>query len=306
MVGLALGLVGLGAWRLDTASGQGTVMKVVSPDSCPPGGGECEVQIQVENVANLGAYEWQIVYDPDVIELREPPASAIVDGGFLGDSGRMVSCQPPLLPPSQGLEPGNVRFGCNTFGSGPGVGDNGVLSTITFVPVADGSPNIQFVCAGLGTPLGDDIPISNVPACGSAVIPTFTPTPGPGYTPGPGNTPGPGDTPGPGYTPGPTDTPIPTGPTPTPTPLPPGLEAVLLVAGCNPVASTYPDDTSIQTIADAVGPAGNLVSLWKFDLGTWRAFSPQYPQVSDLTEADLLDVVFACVGGPGAFVRPVV
>jgi hypothetical protein len=96
------------------------------------------------------------------------------------------------------------------------------------------------------------------------------------------------------------------GPRPTPTPLPPGLEAVPLAAGCNPVTSTYPDGTPIQTLADAVGPAGNLISLWMFEAGTWRAFSPQYPQASDLTEADLLDVVFTCVGGPGDFVRRIV
>jgi hypothetical protein len=84
------------------------------------------------------------------------------------------------------------------------------------------------------------------------------------------------------------------------------MEAVPLAAGCNPVASTYADDTPIQTIADAVGPAGNLVSLWEFEQSTWRAFSPEFPQVSDLTEVDFLDVVFACVRGPGAFVRLVV
>jgi hypothetical protein len=82
------------------------------------------------------------------------------------------------------------------------------------------------------------------------------------------------------------------------------MEAVPLVAGCNPVASTYGDGAPVQTVAGAVGPAGNLVSLWAFEMGTWRAFSPDFPQVSDLTEVDFLDVIFACVRGPGAFARP--
>jgi hypothetical protein len=124
---------------------------------------------------------------------------------------------------------------------------------------------------------------------------------GEGSGPVPTIPPGASPTPAP---PGPTPTLV--GPRPTPTPLPPGLEAVPLGAGCNPVTSTYPDDTAIRSIADAVGPAGNLISLWKFDAGTWRAFSPQYPQASDLTDANLLDVVFACVGEPGDFVRPIV
>jgi hypothetical protein len=100
----------------------------------------------------------------------------------------------------------------------------------------------------------------------------------------------------------PTATPV-TGPAATPTPLPPGMEAVTLVAGCNPLASTFPDDTPVQTIASNVGPAGSLTSLWEFEMGTWLGYSPEYPEVSDLQEKDFLDVVFVCVSGPGVFVR---
>jgi hypothetical protein len=105
----------------------------------------------------------------------------------------------------------------------------------------------------------------------------------------------------------------PTPPTPTPptalptmTPLPPGMEAVDLAAGCNPVASTYPGGTPIQTIAGNVGAAGILSSLWEFRAGTWLGYSPQFPEVSNLTELDFLDAVFICVSSPGAFVRPIV
>jgi len=104
----------------------------------------------------------------------------------------------------------------------------------------------------------------------------------------------------------PTSTPSATGPGATATPLPPGMEAVDLVAGCNPVASTYPDATAAQTIADNVGPAGILDSLWEFEMGTWLGYSPQFPEVSDLREKDFLDVVFVCVSSSGAFVRPIV
>jgi hypothetical protein len=99
---------------------------------------------------------------------------------------------------------------------------------------------------------------------------------------------------------------VPVGPTPTPTPLPPGYEAVGLVPGCNPVASTYPDNTPIQTIADAVAPSGILTALWEFEQGIWLGYSPQFPEVSDLTEKDFLAVVFICVNAPGDFVRLVV
>jgi hypothetical protein len=289
IVGLTLGLLGLGAWRLETASGQAPTLSIAGvPASVAAGGASFNVQISIAGVTNLGTYEWQLSFDPNVVAFQ-----SATDGAFLGSTGRPVACQPPILPPSQDLQPGNVRFGCATGGSAPaGPNGGGLLSTVAFQPVGDGAPNIQFVCAGLGDPLGDDIPIGNVPPCGSAV----TPTPGPSETPGPTSTPGGA----------PAATATPAGPLPTATPLPPGLEAVPLVAGCSPLASTYADATPIGTIADAVGPAGNLISVWMFDGGTWRAFSPQFPEVSDLTEANFLDVVFVCVGGPGAFVRLVV
>lgn len=51
---------------------------------------------------------------------------------------------------------------------------------------------------------------------------------------------------------------------------------------------------------------GNVVSLWEVDLGTWWGLSALYLQDPALTETDLLDVVFACVGGTSAFLPPVV
>jgi hypothetical protein len=92
----------------------------------------------------------------------------------------------------------------------------------------------------------------------------------------------------------------------TPTPLPPGFEAIDLAAGCNPVATTYADATAIGTIASAVGPAGNLEALWELEGTGWLGYSPAYPEASDLTAKNFLDVVFVCVNGPGAFVRPIV
>jgi len=117
------------------------------------------------------------------------------------------------------------------------------------------------------------------------------------------------DTPSPLPTPTPlataTATPGPETPTPTP-PAPGELESVPLIAGCNPAASTYPDGTPIETIADAVTPEGNLTALWEFEAGFWLGYSPFFPEVSDLTEEDFLDVVFICVDVAGTFERPLI
>ena len=139
------------------------------------------MEIRLAGVTNLGAYEWQLRFDPAVVQFVEA-----TNGPFLGSSGRTVSCLPPILPPTNGLEPGNVRFGCVTSGGPPpGPDGGGLLSTATFEPVADGAPNVQFVCAGLGDPLGEDIPVSNVPPCVAPATPTPYGTPPPTGTPAP-------------------------------------------------------------------------------------------------------------------------
>jgi hypothetical protein len=81
-------------------------------------------------------------------------------------------------------------------------------------------------------------------------------------------------------------------------------EVVALVAGCNPVAITYPDATPIETIASAVSPPEILISIWEFDMGVWLGYSPQFPEVSDLTHKNFLDVAFLCVTASGTFTRP--
>ncbi len=298
MLGLAVGLVGLGAWRLDTVSGQDTLTEVVAPSSWPTGGGNFTVEIRIENVGplGLGSYEWQLSFDPALVQFV-----GVADGSFLGSTGRNVSfCEMP-----SGVDPseGSVRFGCATTGFTPaGSTGSGLLSTLTFSPVSSGASPLELDWVSLSdaTEDYDDLPTSRAGACiaigagASCAAPTTAPPAT--ATPSTGGT----------VAPTPTNTPTSTGPLPTSTPLPAGLEAVPLAGGCNPVTSTYPDASPIQTLADAVGPAGNLVSLWKFDVGIWRAYSPQYPQASDLTEADLLDVVFACVGAQGDFVRPII
>jgi len=63
-------------------------------------------------------------------------------------------------------------------------------------------------------------------------------------------------------------------PGPEPEPGPPGAtEDVPLQAGvCNPVATTYPDNTPTGTIAGAVTPAGMVESLWQFEGGVWTGW----------------------------------
>ena len=46
--------------------------------------------------------------------------------------------------------------------------------------------------------------------------------------------------------------------------------------------------------------------MWEFEAGVWLGYSPAYPQASDLTVKNFLDVVFICVDAPATFVRRLV
>jgi hypothetical protein len=164
---------------------------------------------------------------------------------------------------------GNYELSVTSGGAGP----------TTSVATATGGPGAPCAPVATSTPTPTNTPI---------VTPTVTGTP-------------------PTSTATPTVTGTPPTSTPTHTPTVAPTESVTLVGGtCSPVISTYADGTAITTIANAVSPAGILVSIWEFipASGEWLGYSPQFPQASDLTAVDRLDVIFICVSSAGSFGRP--
>jgi hypothetical protein len=317
--GLAAVLALMGARLAGPAlGGDTTVQVVVSPDTASVGD-PVAVGINIDSVANLGDYEWELAYDPTILELAGDP----VNGTFLvSTAGRSVTCPPAILGE------GTVRFGCVSSGTvDAGPSGSGVLSTVTFTARAAGGSSLCLRWATLDDASGqvNNIPTGVVndsiavgggsppsPSCPAAATPTpgatATPTPLSDETPEEEDT----ATPEPGAataTPeSPAATATPQGPTPTPAPTPPpeSAEVMNLIAGCNPITTTYPDGTTVQTLTAATAPAGTLDAIWKFDAGVWRAYSPEFPQASDLAVTAFLDVVFLCVDAPATLVRPLV
>ncbi|MGB6837140.1 MAG: hypothetical protein WBF66_05510, partial [Dehalococcoidia bacterium] len=88
-----------------------------------------------------------------------------------------------------------------------------------------------------------------------------------------------------------------------------GVDDVPLVAGCNPVSSTWPDGTEATVAGDQVSPSEALVAIWRFDAesGTWLGYSPEGPEgVSDLESIDRLDAIFICVDADATVSRPAI
>jgi len=142
-----------------------TLVWIDPPAQAVAPGASPVIDIRIDNVTGLGSYEWQITYDPAVLNFV-----SVVDGPFLGSTGRSVFCLAPIL------DVGSVRFGCVTAGVSPEPpSGSGVLSTVTFSAVAEGTSALNFKFASLSDPLGNDIP-TGVQG-GEVVVSTATPTP---------------------------------------------------------------------------------------------------------------------------------
>jgi hypothetical protein len=113
-----------------------------------PVGANFGVDIRIENVENLGSYEWLLAFNSAVLQFV-----TVSNGPFLGSTGRTVFC------PGAILDVGSVRFGCSTIGATPpGPSGSGVLSTVTFSALAEGTSPLDLVWVQLSDPLAVDIP----------------------------------------------------------------------------------------------------------------------------------------------------
>jgi hypothetical protein len=102
-------------------------------------GDSVKVAIRAEGVTHLGAYEVMIQYDPDILEFQ-----GFSDRGFLGSTGRQVSCPGPVVE----AEAGFVQAGCGTPGSLDGIAGpdgDGELAEFTFQALAAGTSDLVFL-----------------------------------------------------------------------------------------------------------------------------------------------------------------
>ena len=129
--------------------------------------------IPVEAQPGLGAYEFELHFDPLVLTFV-----SFTNGPFLGSTGRVVTC----MDLEQGA--GAIRFGCLTDGPPPPdpPTGSGLLATLKFSTSNPGVSQLSFSRAGLADTLGKKIPIQifggQVTVKGSISTPTSTPRPG--------------------------------------------------------------------------------------------------------------------------------
>jgi hypothetical protein len=105
-----------------------------------------EATIRISRAVDVGAYEFVLNYDPAIIEVE-----SIVNGEFLGSSGREVFCPDPRI------EPGTAGYFCSTLGAEPRAGASGAgeLARIEFSARALGTSTISLARVGIVDPPGE-------------------------------------------------------------------------------------------------------------------------------------------------------
>lgn len=179
--GIALALSGLslvvvvalaasGLWPA-AAAGSATV-QITPPSSYVETGSTVDVSIDVQGLTTgLGVYEFRLLYDTTRLE-----KVAVANTGFLGSTGRAVSC-------GEQSEPGAVVYRCNTNTlTPPGPTGNGSMAQIRFRGLSEGDAPLHFAKLELGVEEGEGIEISDY---GEAVI-RIGDEPAPAATPGGG------------------------------------------------------------------------------------------------------------------------
>jgi uncharacterized repeat protein (TIGR01451 family) len=107
----------------------GTVLRIEPPEKTCYLGGSCSVDVVVENVTNLGSFEFILDFNPSVIQFDH-----FEEGPFLKSTGRSTSCNG--FPVGNGSE----QFGCASGSATGQAGPNGsgVLAKAFFTPLAEG------------------------------------------------------------------------------------------------------------------------------------------------------------------------
>ena len=175
------------------------------------------VQVMIEGTSDLGAFEFDLTYDPSILRAEEATV-----GDFLGSTGRSVVPVGPEVDSTGG----RMTLGAISYGSRPGPSGTGVLATITFVARREGSTALELSKVQV---LDTAANAQSVTVAGGRVVVSGAAAPAPAATatPRPTGTPTAVATPTPPATPLPSPTPSLTAP-PAETPTPEGTRWIVL------------------------------------------------------------------------------
>lgn len=129
-------IIGLFLISVNIVFAQNLTVKVEPQQLTVENGESFSVSILIENVSNLGSFQFDLVYKTSVVH-----ADAAQMGALLGGTGRTVIPAGPTIDNSSAT--GKLTFGGATFGTQNGPNGNGALASITFTSKGDGSTALE-------------------------------------------------------------------------------------------------------------------------------------------------------------------
>ncbi|HDP97782.1 MAG TPA: hypothetical protein ENN22_01185, partial [bacterium] len=147
--------------------GQDVTIRIDPAEQIAESGQVVSIDVIVENVNNLGAFQFDIVFDTNVIQVN----SATM-GVFLGSTGRTVIPVGPDM--NNSTNPGKITYGAATLGSVAGPNGNGILASVEFTTQVNGSATLELQNVQLSDVDGQALTIANL--SNGSVIVGSTPT----------------------------------------------------------------------------------------------------------------------------------
>ena len=114
------------------------------------------VDILIENIADLGSFEFEITYNGTIVQIAG--SGDVVLGPFLGSTGRSAI---PVGPDIDNTA-GSVVYGAASFGTQAGASGSGVLATLTWTPQAEGTTTLNLKNVKVGNTEGTEIPVNEI------------------------------------------------------------------------------------------------------------------------------------------------
>jgi hypothetical protein len=111
-------------------------------------GGNFGLDVNVTNVTNLGAFQFDVVFDPTVVQFQ-----SFTPGPFLASSGRSTLCS------SFDVAPNIKRYGCVSGGAQAGPNGSGAIASLTFSPLAVGTSTVNLTNGSLADASADANPM---------------------------------------------------------------------------------------------------------------------------------------------------
>jgi hypothetical protein len=130
------------------------------------------VDVVAENVADLGAFQFVLTFDAEILR-----AESIEAADFLGDGVQDVVCDEPTIDDAA------VRLACGRRPASAGVDGTGTLATITFEPRGSGTATLTLSRVTLihsdGTPFeakpaGAEVTVTREPSSAARLVQVAT------------------------------------------------------------------------------------------------------------------------------------